>query len=224
MYYVKIMDPWKKISNFAGGRPLLQELRVSADDSGRSCAADSIKNILRKKNEFFKIYEVDAKFVSNCAKLCSARRIAQGQWANQTRWWDFIILFWLLCYSQPNLYNIKTFLFKPILGPTFQKWLYERNGFNKYGKLAVFLIYFESLCWVCSDNHHNVIVGLMRDDMLHETPVVEEALRRLSPELRDERTFRIVRAAYLCLRKDILPKEQWTKLEDVSILTRFHLY
>ena len=56
----------------------------------------------------------------------------------------------------------------------------------------------------------------MRDDLLHETPDVEEALRRLPQHLQDERIFRIVRAGYLDMNKIVLPKEQWMKLEDVS--------
>ena len=69
----------------------------------------------------------------------------------------------------------------------------------------------------------------MRDDMLHETPVVKEALRRLPQSIVDERNFRIVRAGYLCLRKEVLPKEQWTKLSEVSFdfnnnSTLWHIY
>jgi hypothetical protein len=60
----------------------------------------------------------------------------------------------------------------------------------------------------------------MRDDLLDESPVVKEALRRLPENLQDERVFRIVRAGYLCLKKDVLPKEQWTKLEDVSLFVK----
>ncbi|OXU26816.1 hypothetical protein TSAR_005047 [Trichomalopsis sarcophagae] len=75
-----------------------------------------------------------------------------------------------------------------IIGPTLQQWMYNKAGFNQY--------------------------GLMRDDMIHETPVVKEALRRLPEDVLDARNFRIVRAGYLCLRKDVLPKEQWTKLEE----------
>ncbi|XP_014208106.1 cytochrome b-c1 complex subunit 7 [Copidosoma floridanum] len=75
-----------------------------------------------------------------------------------------------------------------LIGPNFQQWFYNKSGFNQY--------------------------GLMRDDCIHETEVVKEALRRLPQHLQDERVFRIVRAGYLSLRNDILPKEQWTKLEE----------
>ncbi|XP_014225488.1 cytochrome b-c1 complex subunit 7-like [Trichogramma pretiosum] len=75
-----------------------------------------------------------------------------------------------------------------IIGPTWKEFWYNKAGFNQ--------------------------LGLMRDDCLHETPAVKEALRRLDPDILDERNFRIVRAGYLTLQKDVLPKEQWTKLKD----------
>lgn len=56
----------------------------------------------------------------------------------------------------------------------------------------------------------------MRDDALYENKDVKEALRRLPQHIRDERNFRIVRAMQLDAQKRILPKEQWTKFEDVS--------
>jgi ubiquinol-cytochrome c reductase subunit 7 len=56
----------------------------------------------------------------------------------------------------------------------------------------------------------------MRDDVLYETPDVKEALRRLPSEVVDERNFRIIRALQLSGQKRILPKEQWTKYEEVS--------
>lgn len=61
-----------------------------------------------------------------------------------------------------------------------------------------------------------VCLGLMRDDMLYENPDVKEALKRLPQHVQDERNFRIVRAMQLDAQKRILPKEQWTKFEDVS--------
>ncbi|CAG9135636.1 hypothetical protein JYU34_003293 [Plutella xylostella] len=69
-----------------------------------------------------------------------------------------------------------------------QKWAYNLAGFNKY--------------------------GLCRDDLLHENEDVKEALRRLPEHVIDERNFRIVRAMQLSLQKTILPKEEWTKLEE----------
>ncbi|KAG6450490.1 hypothetical protein O3G_MSEX006630 [Manduca sexta] len=59
-------------------------------------------------------------------------------------------------------------------------------------------------------NHH----CLLRDDCLHETPDVQEALRRLPQHIVDERNFRIVRALQLSLQKTVLPKEEWTKFEE----------
>ena len=56
----------------------------------------------------------------------------------------------------------------------------------------------------------------MRDDCLHETPDVKEAIQRLPPDLYDARQFRISRAMYLSNRKEILPKDEWTKMEEVS--------
>lgn len=56
--------------------------------------------------------------------------------------------------------------------------------------------------------------GLMRDDIRMETSDVKEALERLPPKLYDERQFRISRAIMLSCQRNILPKEQWTKLED----------
>ena len=55
----------------------------------------------------------------------------------------------------------------------------------------------------------------MHHDTLHETEEVKEALRRLPKRLQDERQFRISRALYLSMKKEILPKEEWTKYEEV---------
>ena len=54
----------------------------------------------------------------------------------------------------------------------------------------------------------------MRDDTLHETEDVKEAIRRLPEHLYNDRMFRIKRALDLSMRHQILPKEQWTKYED----------
>ncbi|XP_003693808.1 cytochrome b-c1 complex subunit 7 [Apis florea] len=72
--------------------------------------------------------------------------------------------------------------------PNLQKWAYEAAGFNQY--------------------------GLHRDDILHETEEVREALKRVPPHIVEERDFRIIRAMQLDCQKKILPKEQWTKFED----------
>ncbi len=55
----------------------------------------------------------------------------------------------------------------------------------------------------------------MHDDVLYETPDVEEAIRRLPPKLVDERNFRILRALQYSGMKKYLPREQWTKYEEV---------
>lgn len=62
-----------------------------------------------------------------------------------------------------------------------------------------------------------ILLGLMRDDVLYETPEVEEALRRLPRHLQDERNFRLVRALQYSGMKKYLPKEQWTKYEEVWV-------
>ncbi|PVD32569.1 hypothetical protein C0Q70_08010 [Pomacea canaliculata] len=65
-------------------------------------------------------------------------------------------------------------------------------------------------------------LGLMRDDCLYETPAVQEAIRRLPADVYDARQFRISRALYLSGRKEILPKDEWTKMEeDVRYLTPY---
>ncbi|KAF2897776.1 hypothetical protein ILUMI_08407 [Ignelater luminosus] len=77
-----------------------------------------------------------------------------------------------------------------------QKWAYNLAGFNK--------------------------LGLWRDDLLYEDSDVKEALRRLPQKYIDERNYRILRATQLSIQKSVLPKEQWTKLEeDVLYLTPY---
>ena len=46
---------------------------------------------------------------------------------------------------------------------------------------------------------------------------VIEAIRRMPKHLQDERQARQTRALYLDARKQILPKDQWTKPEEVSL-------
>lgn len=81
-----------------------------------------------------------------------------------------------------------SFVQRRFMASAFQKVAYNLAGFNKY--------------------------GLMRDDLLNETPEVEEALKRLPQKIVDERNYRILRAVQLSITNDYLPKEQWTKLED----------
>lgn len=80
------------------------------------------------------------------------------------------------------------FVQKRLMSSALQKFAYNLSGFNKY--------------------------GLMRDDILYEDEDVKEALRRLPQDKLDERNYRILRAVQLSVQKDILPKNQWTKLEE----------
>ena len=55
----------------------------------------------------------------------------------------------------------------------------------------------------------------MSDDLLHESPDVKEALRRLPKDVQDERNFRIAVAIDLSTQKSVLPKDQWVTPEKV---------
>lgn len=81
-----------------------------------------------------------------------------------------------------------SFAQKRFMSSGLQRFVYNLSGFNKY--------------------------GLWRDDLLHEDEDVKEALKRLPQNTVDERNYRILRATQLSIQKDILPKEQWTKLEE----------
>lgn len=81
-----------------------------------------------------------------------------------------------------------SFVQKRFASSALQKWAYNLSGFNKY--------------------------GLWRDDLLYETEEVKEALRRLPEDVIDQRNYRMLRAIQLSVTKDVLPKDQWTKLED----------
>ena len=61
-------------------------------------------------------------------------------------------------------------------------------------------------------------LGLMQDDTTYENDDVKEAIRRLPENLYNYRMFRIKRALDLTMRHQILPKEQWTKYEEVAQL------
>jgi len=67
--------------------------------------------------------------------------------------------------------------------------------------------------WCYNLSYFNQL-GLRHDDTLMETDEVKEALRRLPKSVLDERQFRISRALYLSMRKEVLPKEEWTKWEE----------
>lgn len=56
----------------------------------------------------------------------------------------------------------------------------------------------------------------MRDDTINEDADVKEALRRLPEQVYNDRMFRIKRALDLSMKQQVLPKEQWTKYEEVG--------
>ena len=58
----------------------------------------------------------------------------------------------------------------------------------------------------------------MRDDTLHEDDDVKEALRRLPENVYNDRMFRIKRALDLSMKQQVLPKDHWTKYEEVRRL------
>lgn len=59
------------------------------------------------------------------------------------------------------------------------------------------------------------VSGLMRDDTIYEDSDVKEALKRLPDNMYNERVFRMKRALDLSMKQQILPKNQWTKYEEV---------
>lgn len=75
-----------------------------------------------------------------------------------------------------------------------------------------------SHCKYSSHDPYLVILclsGLMRDDTIYENADVKEAIRRLPEPVYNDRMFRIKRALDLSLKHQILPKDQWTKFEEV---------
>ena len=58
----------------------------------------------------------------------------------------------------------------------------------------------------------------MIDDCIYEDKYVKEAIKRLPRQIREDRDFRISRALLLSNNKEVLPKDEWTKWEDVSLL------
>ena len=70
------------------------------------------------------------------------------------------------------------------------------QGYSEYG------LYHDDLCF---------------EDLLHpEKCDVAEAVRRLPPDLQDERSFRICRAMNLSANKQILPKAEHVSFEEDS--------
>jgi ubiquinol-cytochrome c reductase subunit 7 len=69
-----------------------------------------------------------------------------------------------------------------------RRWMFNLSGFNQY--------------------------GLYKNDVMLETPEVEEAIRRLPSHLQDERAFRIQRAVQCSVMKTVLPKDQWPTWDE----------
>lgn len=62
----------------------------------------------------------------------------------------------------------------------------------------------------------NSVPGLRREDLYMEEDLeIAEAVRRLPEEERNLRQYRIKRAMDLTIKHAILPKDQWTKPEEV---------
>lgn len=55
----------------------------------------------------------------------------------------------------------------------------------------------------------------MQDDTIYEDDDVKEVLQRLPENQINDRVFRIKRAMDLSMKHQILPKDQWTKYEEV---------
>ena len=55
--------------------------------------------------------------------------------------------------------------------------------------------------------------------MLYENSIVKEALRRIPKDVYHERQFRLARAIDLSAKQKCLPREEWTKKEDVTIFS-----
>ncbi len=55
----------------------------------------------------------------------------------------------------------------------------------------------------------------MRDDTIHEDSDVKEAVSRLPEQVYNDRMFRVKRALDLSMKQQVLPKDQWTKYEEV---------
>ncbi len=61
--------------------------------------------------------------------------------------------------------------------------------------------------------------GLRREDLYDEEwyPEVKEAIRRLPEDEKNMRMYRLVRAIDLSGKHAVLPRDQWTKPEEVSV-------
>lgn len=67
-------------------------------------------------------------------------------------------------------------------------------------------------------------LGLFADDLIDEDlPAAKKALQRLSPRELSDRVYRHKRAFHLSMCHQILPKEEWTKVEDDVPYLRYHM-
>merc|ERR1712001_420519 len=82
----------------------------------------------------------------------------------------------------------RTLLERPGVPENIKKVYFNLQGFNQY--------------------------GLLHDDVLHETDIVQLAISRLPPEMQDERNFRVTRALQCSVEKTVLPKDQWSTWEE----------
>jgi hypothetical protein len=55
----------------------------------------------------------------------------------------------------------------------------------------------------------------MTDDLIRDNPVTLEALRRLPPDVYQERQYRLARAIGVSANKGVLPKEDWMTGDQV---------
>lgn len=91
--------------------------------------------------------------------------------------------------------------------------MFSMSKYMKYGKHNNILSNFNnkrsSLLFVYK--------GLMTDDLTRSNPVVEEALRRLPPDVFQERQWRLTRAIGANANKDVLAESDWLKPEEVNL-------
>ena len=84
---------------------------------------------------------------------------------------------------------------------------------NNYIQHRTFMLPFNVRNWLFNLSGYNQY-GLYRHDLLMENEVVTEAIRRLPPQVQDEREFRLQRATQCSLTHSVLPKDQWPTYEE----------
>ena len=60
---------------------------------------------------------------------------------------------------------------------------------------------------------------MLRDDTIYENEDVKQALTRIPERMYNDRVFRVKRALDLSMKQQILPKDQWTKYEEVGFIS-----